>query len=72
MARLPARVATAVLTYVDERLAENPKRLSKELSGDLLGLRSSRNGDHRILFRLTEDTLWVLRVAHRAQAYRHR
>lgn len=72
MARLPARVATAVLTYVDERLAANPQRLSKDLGGDLAGVRSARNGDYRVLFRLTEDTLWVLRVAHRAHAYRPR
>ena len=35
MARLPAKVALAVLTYVDHRLASNPLRLSKPLTGDL-------------------------------------
>lgn len=70
--RLPPRVAAAVLTFVDERLAANPRRLSKELGGDLVGLRSARNGDYRVLIRLTEDTVWVLRVDHRAHVYRPR
>lgn len=72
LARIPARTAVAVLTYVDERLALNPERLSKELGGDLTGIRSARNGDYRVLFRLSRDALWVLRVAHRAHAYRPR
>ena len=72
MARLPAKVAGAVLTYVDARLALNPARLSKPLSGDLDGLRSARNGDYRVLFELDEDasTIAIIRVDHRAHVYR--
>ena len=72
MARLPATVAGAVLTYADERLARNPARLSKPLSGDLDGLRSARNGDYRILRELDEDasTITVIQVDHRAHVYR--
>lgn len=72
MARLPAKVAGAILTYVDERLAQNPARLSKPLSGDLDGLRSARNGDYRVLFELDDDTLTiaVIHVDHRAHVYR--
>lgn len=74
MARLPTKVAVAVLTYVDERLAADPHRLSKPLSGDLLGLRTARNGDYRVLLRVTEDpaVVWIIRVDHRAHAYRRR
>lgn len=72
MTRLPGRVATAILTYVDERLAENPDRLSKPLHYELAGLRSARNGDYRVLIRIDESdaVLWVMRVHHRAHAYR--
>lgn len=74
MARLPPKVALAVMTYVDHRLAGNPHRLSKALSGELAHLRSARNGDYRILFRLDDDrtVLWIIRVDHRAHAYRTR
>jgi len=70
MNRLPSRVSTAVLTYIGERLAASPQRLSKELGGGLAGLRSARNGDYRILFRLDPETVWVIRVVHRAHAGR--
>ena len=74
MARLPARVATAVMVYVEERLAENPHRLSRALEGDLLGKRTARNGDYRTLIRVDDDPriVWILHVDHRAHVYRPR
>jgi mRNA interferase RelE/StbE len=72
LARLPPRIATVILTYVDQRLVENPQRLSKPLQGTLEGFRSARSGDYRILFRLDEEDerLFITRVDHRAHAYR--
>lgn len=74
MARLPSRVAVAVMVYVDERLAENPQRLSKPLEGDLRGKRTARNGDYRVLLRIDDDPqiVWILHVDHRAHVYRSR
>jgi len=72
VSRLPAKIAGAVLTYVDHRLAVNPHRLSKELGGDLQGLRSARNGDYRVLLRIddAEAIIWIVHVDHRARVYR--
>ncbi|MCA0435870.1 MAG: type II toxin-antitoxin system RelE/ParE family toxin [Actinobacteria bacterium] len=72
MARLPAKVALAVLTYVDHRLASNPLRLSKPLTGDLSHLRSARNGDYRMLIEVTRNdpVVRIVHVDHRAHAYR--
>ena len=77
MARLPPKVALAVMTYVDQRLAElaeNPHRLSTPLSGELTHTRSARNGDYRVLFRVAQDpaVIWIVHVDHRAHAYRPR
>lgn len=74
MARLPSRIAIAVLVYVDERLAADPHRLSKPLQGQLLGHRSARNGDYRILIRIDDAAgiVWILHVDHRAHVYRPR
>lgn len=70
--RLPPRVATAVVEFVTRTLPENPLRMSKPLQNDLEELRSARRGDYRVLFSLDEDTrvLLVVRIAHRADAYR--
>lgn len=74
MARLPARIASVILTYVDERLAQNPARMSKPLHHELAELRSARNGDYRVVIRLdeNEEILFVVRVQHRAHIYRPR
>lgn len=72
MARLPSRVALAVMVYVDERLAANPLRLSKPLKGDPQEKRTARNGDYRILIRIDDSPgiVWVIHVDHRAHVYR--
>jgi mRNA interferase RelE/StbE len=74
MARLPQRVVTAVLVYVDERLAQNSRRLCKPLAGELQGIWTARNGDYRVLLRIDDDsqTIVILQVDHRAHAYRPR
>lgn len=70
--RLPPRIAGAVVEFVTRTLPENPERMSKPLRFELEGLRSARRGDYRVLFTLDEDTrvLLVVRVSHRADAYR--
>lgn len=72
--QLPHRAAMATAEFVTATLPTNPHRLSKPLRGDLDGLRSARRGDYRILFRVDEATrmLLVVRIAHRAHAYRRR
>jgi mRNA-degrading endonuclease RelE of RelBE toxin-antitoxin system len=72
MARLPVRVAEAILTFVDDRLATNPARLSRPLRGEFEDLRSARNGDYRVLVRIDEDseTIFIRRVDHRAHVCR--
>jgi mRNA interferase RelE/StbE len=74
MARLPGKIAGAVLAYVDGRLAGDPRRLSRPLAGDLTGLYTARNGDYRILLRIDDQqaVIWVVHVDHRAHVYRPR
>ncbi|MCZ2804894.1 type II toxin-antitoxin system RelE/ParE family toxin [Modestobacter sp. VKM Ac-2983] len=72
LSRLPARVAPAVVEFLTAVLPENPLRLSKPLTGEFEGLRSARRGDYRVLIEVDEGagTVLVVRVAHRAEAYR--
>jgi mRNA-degrading endonuclease RelE of RelBE toxin-antitoxin system len=74
MARLPGKVAGAVMAFVDGRLAADPYRLSKPLTGDLVGKRTARNGDYRVLLRLDDapPMLWIVNVDHRSAVYRPR
>jgi mRNA-degrading endonuclease RelE of RelBE toxin-antitoxin system len=74
MARLPGKVAGAVMAYVDGRLAADPYRMSKPLAGELTGTRGARNGDYRMLLRIDDQppTVWIAHVDHRAHMYRPR
>lgn len=70
--RLPLRIAQAIVEFATRTLPENPQRMSKLLQGEFEGLRSARRGDYRVLFFLDEESgrIVVVRVAHRADAYR--
>ena len=70
--QLPPRVAPAVVEFITAVLPENPLRLSKPLTGEFVGLHSARRGDYRVLIDVDESarTVLVVRIAHRAEAYR--
>ena len=70
--RLPERVAVAIIEFITIALPADPARRSKPLVGELEGLRSARRGDYRVLLRIdeSEQLVIVVRVAHRADAYR--
>lgn len=72
LARLPPRVATAIVEFVTAVLPENPPRMTKPLTGHLGGYASARRGDYRVIVRLDRSARVVIlhRVAHRAHAYR--
>ncbi len=70
--RVPPRVATAIIEFATSTLPENPERMSKPLQNEFSALRSARRGDYRVLFSLDESSrvLLVVRISHRADAYR--
>ncbi|MCI0144043.1 type II toxin-antitoxin system RelE/ParE family toxin [Arthrobacter bambusae] len=72
--RLPEKAAAAIVEFVTGALARNPHRLSKPLTNGLLGLRTARRGDYRVLFTLDieEHILYVHRIEHRSDVYKPR
>ncbi len=72
--RLPEAVAAAVIEFLTEPLVANPRRVGKALRGDLAGIHSARRGTYRVLYRINDDQreVVVLRIEHRADAYRPR
>ena len=70
--RLPEAVAAAAVEFIFGALAENPYRVGNPLLGELEGLRSARRGQYRIIYEIEQAavTVTIIRVAHRADAYR--
>jgi mRNA interferase RelE/StbE len=72
LARLPAKVATAIVEFLYGSLAANPHRAGKPLRFEMAGLHSARHGDYRVIYRIdTEERRTdVLAIEHRSDAYR--
>ncbi len=72
LARLPEKVAPAVVKFMLGPLLENPQRVGKPLLRDLTGYMAARRGAYRIIYRINEErtTVEVLRIDHRSSIYR--
>lgn len=70
--RLPEAVAAAAIEFMTGPLIENPRRVGKELRGELAGVWSARRGTYRILYRIHADAheVVVVRIDHRRDVYR--
>jgi mRNA-degrading endonuclease RelE of RelBE toxin-antitoxin system len=74
IAKLPQRIAWAVLEFCAGPLAEDPHRVGKPLIGALTGLHSARRGVYRVIYEIHDDRV-VVEVAYiqsRSDAYRPR
>jgi len=72
LARLPEKVAAAVVEFLYGSLAANPDRAGKPLRFEMAGLHSARRGDYRVIYRIDagQHRVDVLAIEHRADAYR--
>lgn len=71
---LPEPVSNAVIDFITGSLIEHPHRVGRELRNELAGIYSARRGSYRVLYRIDERerSVTVLRIDHRADAYRPR
>ena len=74
LARLPEKVAAAVVEFMLGPLCDAPKRVGHPLGRELAGLWAARRGGYRVVYELDEPKrqVRVLRVEHRADVYRPR
>jgi mRNA interferase RelE/StbE len=79
IAKSASKQISSLETVVQKRLgkkiqelseAKNIVTLAKMLSGDLQGVYRVRIGDYRVLFEVYKETLTILSVKHRKEAYR--
>jgi len=72
--QLPPRAAAAVIEFIAHVLPDHPRRVGKPLRQGFEGLYSARRGDYRVLYDIipSDRVILVIRVDHRAKAYRRR
>jgi mRNA interferase RelE/StbE len=61
--------ARLILEKIESELAEKVDQLPI-LKGKFKGLRKYRVGQYRVIFTLLQDTILILRISHRKDAYR--
>jgi mRNA interferase RelE/StbE len=68
---VPPRVAGPLVAFIFGSLASDPRRRGNPLQRELEGRWAARRGDFRIVYRLDEDAkvMYVLKIAHRSDAY---
>lgn len=73
-ARLPAKIAHAVVEFLLGPLSEAPRRAGHPLHRELAGLWSARRGAYRVVYEIDDDTrtIRVVWIDHRADIYRPR
>lgn len=71
---IPPRIVPAIIEFAYGDLTANPLRVGKPLQRELAGSYSARRGPYRIIFDIDQDaqTVQILRIDHRADAYRSR
>lgn len=74
LARLPEKVAAAVVEFMLGALSDDPLRVGRPLRREFEDLLSARRGAYRIVYEVHEDSkvVHVLRIDHRADVYRPR
>lgn len=69
---MPEAVAVAAFEFINGALAENPQRVGKPLRAPLGGTWATRRGQYRIIDEIDdhENSIVILQVSHRSDAYR--
>jgi mRNA interferase RelE/StbE len=58
-----------IFDKIDSELSQRADQFP-QLTGKFAGLRKYRIGDYRVIYTLLQDTVIVLRIAHRKEAYK--
>ena len=74
LARMPERIAAAVVEFLLGPLTHNPRQVGHQLQRELAGLWSARRGAYRVIYEIDDEdrTVFVLRIEHRSDVYRPR
>ncbi len=72
LARLPEKIATAIVEFLYGSLCANPTRVGKPLKFEMQGLHSARRGDYGVIYRIDDEQhrVDILAIEHRSDAYR--
>jgi len=69
--KLDGSVRSRVRKAIESKLTTQPEDFAKPLAYTRQGLWSLRVGPIRVIFALRGEDVWILRIGHRREVYRH-
>lgn len=70
IAGLPRNMKDRIRKAIEQRLLADPLRFGTPLRRSLHGYRKLRAGDYRIIFKIDNENIVVLKIGHRKEVYR--
>ncbi len=67
---LSKREKLHIKSAIENKLATDPEVFGKPLRRSLKGYRKLRVGDYRVIFRIQENTVKIIAIAHRSIVYK--
>ena len=67
---LPANIKNRIRRAIEERLAVDPLRFGDPLKRSLQGYRKLRVGDYRVIYRIEQENVVILKIGHRKEVYK--
>ena len=67
--KISAEARLRIARSIEARLGADPTHFGVPLGGSLRGYWKLRVGDYRVVFKITDKTVWILAVLHRRDVY---
>jgi len=66
---IPSNIKKRIKRAIEERLMTEPLKFGEPLRRSLKGYRKLRVGNYRIIYKITRDSIIVLKIGHRKEVY---
>ncbi len=66
---IPENIKKRIRQAIEQRLGQEPLKFGTPLKRGLKGYRKLRVGDYRIIFRIDDDKVIILKIGHRKEVY---
>jgi len=66
---IPENIRRRIRRAIEERLLKEPVKFGDYLKRDLQGYRKLRVGDYRVIYKIDQENIIILKIGHRKEVY---
>lgn len=67
--KIPRNIRETIKRAIEDRLLTNPEIASEPLKRNLKGYRKLRVGDYRVIHKIQENSIFILKIGNRRDVY---